>query len=290
MPSPEEKLLVLLEKIGQRVEMSAAVASVEDADSNADHVETSGPTEEPTVEAPEPPKQEVLERPAPITKRNLFVHHDTHPVVFDVSLLAKYDLDWFIWEPQTLWREIKDDFRVPSISDHTCTKIQAIRTLHINEWFWTKWEVFCWITQALNNNIPDFHVIQKPSIAQLLNAIEIADMVRTGEEFSQEVQGWVASCMVDEGIFYAPNSIAFCQDEIVQLLKEIQVEDVDNLIGAVQSRYREVMLIPEQTWMSTVEPILQETVVDIQVAKLKLAADYLTMRYRQLKDQLRLLQ
>ena len=196
MLTSEEKLLALLEKIGQPVEVSAGFPAVEDATSNEDHVETAGPTEEPTVKLPEPPSPGIREGYAPVSHKNLFVHHDTHPVVFDVALLAKYDLNWFVWDPQTLWREIKDDFRVPSISDHTCAKIQALKTLHINEWFWTKWEVFCWITQALNNNIPDFQVIQKPTVAQLFNAVDIAEMVRSDEQFSQEVQGWVASCMV----------------------------------------------------------------------------------------------
>lgn len=289
MPSHEEKLLAFLEKIGQPAEVSAAVAAVEDADSNADHVETAGPTESPTAEPLDPPGPGIPEGLAPVTRKNLFVHHDTHPVVFDVALLARYDLDWFTWEPQTLWREIKDDFRVPSISDHTCAKIQAIRTLHINEWFWTKWEVFCWITQALNNNIPDFHVIQKPSVAQLFNAVDIAEMVRSGEEFSQEVQGWVAACMMDEGVFYAPNPVAFCQDEIVQLLKELKTESGEALISAVQDRYRAIMQLPDEAWTTPGEPILKETAVDIQVAKLKIAASYQALRNRQLKDQLRLL-
>jgi hypothetical protein len=280
VPTHEEKLLAFLEKIGQQIDTSSAFPAVEDADSNADHVETTGQPD-PIIE-----KSEVGY--APITQRNLFVHHDTHPVVFDVALLARYDLDWFTWDPQTLWREIKDDFRVPSISDHTCAKIQAVRTLHINEWFWTKWEVFCWITQALNNNIPDFLVIQKPSISQLLNAVEIADMVRGGESFSDEVKGWVASCLVDDGVFYAPNPIAFAQDAIVQLLKELKVGE--ELVGAVQARYQMVMKLPDKAWTSSSDPILHETDVDIQVAKLKQAATYLTMRHRQLRDQLRLLQ
>lgn len=283
-------MLAILEKIGQPPGgVSAAVAAVEDATSNEDHVETAGPTEEPTVEIPEPPSPGIPEGTAPVTRKNLFVHHDTHPVVFDVALLAKYDLNWFVWDPQTLWREIKDDFRVPSISDHACAKIQALRTLHINEWFWTKWEVFCWITQALNNNIPDFHVIQKPSAAQLLNAIDIAELVRSGEEFSQEVQSWVAACLMDESIFYAPKPIAFCQDEIVQLLNELKVERPEEVVGAVQSRYREVMQISDEAWANSPDPILHETPADIQVAKLKIAADYLALRHRQLKDQLRLL-
>jgi hypothetical protein len=295
VPTYEDSLLAVLEKIGQPQVSAAAPAVLDADDASADYVETAGPSEDPNEEAVE--AQEAPIDPAgipaglaPITRKNLFVHHDTHPVTFDLALLAEYGTDWFDWEPSTLWKEIKEDFHVPSISDHACAKIQAVRTLHINEWFWDQWEVFCWITQALNNNIPDFHVIQKPSAAQIVNAVDVATMVRDGEEFNQEVQSWVAASMVDDGIFYAPEPITFCQDEILELLTEMKVEKPTEVIAAVRKRFKEVMSLPEEAWGAGDEPILKETVVDIQVAKLKVACDYLALRRRQLKDQLRLLQ
>lgn len=294
MTSHEDRLFSILEKVGEQTGGSAATASVLDADDPEGAVlETAGPSQDPN-RAPSQDEEVdpsgIPEGAAPITRRNLFVHHDAHPVVFDLALLSKYGTDWFEWEAVTLWKEIKEDFRVPSISDHTCAKIQAVKTLHINEWFWEKWEVFCWITQALNNNLPDFHVIQKPSIAQIMNAVDIATMVRSGEEFIQEIQDWIGAAMVDEGVVYAPKPIAFCQDEIVQLLSELKIDDAQSLIDSVQRRYNEVMAISDEAWANSPEPILQETAIDIQVAKLKVAQNYLSMRRRQLKDQLGLLQ
>lgn len=292
MASHEEQLLAVLEKVGQPSSPPPPVedAAVLDADAPfGEHVETSGFLHDPN---PEPPTE--MEGPderqlAPISRKNLFVHHDTHPVVFDLALLQKYQTDWFEWEAETLWKEIKEDFRVPSISDHAKAKIQAIKTLHINEWFWTKWEVFCWVTQALNNNIPDFQVLQKPSIAQLFNAIDTATMVRDDEEFSFELQGFVAAVMVEEGVFYAPRPVEFCQDEIETLLRELQVDHVLALVSQVREKFREARALSPEAWAASPEPILQETVVDIQVAKLMIACEYLALRRRQLKDQLRLL-
>lgn len=296
MSSHEEQLLAVLEKIGQPQEVSASVPSVLDADdASAGHVETAGPSADPNTEADDEDLVAAnAERPglpedslAPITSRNLWVHHDTHPVVYDIALLKEYGADWFTWEAETLWKEIREDFHVPSISDHARTKIQAIKTLHINEWFWSKWEVFCWLTQALNNNIPDFQVMQKPSIAQLFNSVDIGTMVRDGEEFTPELQMFVAAAMVEEGVFYAPAPVAFCQDEIVQLLEWKQIGT--DLIGQVQERYREISKVSAEAWANSPEPILREDVVDIQVAKLKVACDYLDLRRRQLQEQLRLL-
>lgn len=289
MTSHEENLLAVLEKIGQPEGVSAEVPSVEDASAPlGEHIETvPGPSEDPDEEA-RPSRPGIPEGTAPITRKNLFVHHDTHPVVFDLILLQRYQEDWFTWESETLWKEVKEDFRVPSISDHSKSKIQAIKTLHINEWFWTKWEVFCWITQSVNNNIPDFQVLQKPTIPQLFNAVEIASMVRKDEDFGPEVQMFVASSVVDEGVVYAPEPIAFCQDEVVQLLEELK-SGAEQLIPSVKKRFKQIMKISPAEWTAAKEPILQEVPEDIQSAKLKVAADYLSMRRRQLRDQLRLL-
>lgn len=286
----EDRLLAVLEKIGQ-LEDPAISASVLDADDDsAERTETASTTETPNDEQEEPISLAGLPaRLAPVTHKNLFVHHDTHPVVFDLALLAKYDTAWFEWDPDTLWKEIKEDFHVSSISDHARAKIQAIKTLHINEWFWDKWEVFCWITQALNNNIPDFQVIQKPTVPQLLNAVDIATMVRSGEEFIQEVQSWVAASVVEEGVFYVPDPIKFCQDEILELLTELQIEGPEKVVDATEKRLKVIMSLSDEAWEKSDEPILKETAVDIQVAKLKIACDYLTLRRKQLKEQLRLL-
>ena len=275
MTTHEANLLAVLEKIGQSEPVSTEQS-----------VEESGPSGNPEA-ATSTLSVGIPEGSTPITRRNLFVHHDTHPVVFDIALLKEYQEDWFTWEADTLWKEIKEDFRVPSISDHSKAKIQAIKTLHINEWFWTKWEVFCWVTQALNNNIPDFQVIQKPSLPQLLNAVEISALVRKGEEFGAEVQMFVAASFIDDSVYYAPEPVAFCQDEIVQLLDELKADK--GLIATVKQRFWQVMKISPEQWAASSEPILNEVPEDIQAAKLKIAVDYLSLRRRQLKHQLGLL-
>jgi len=287
--SHEDELFEVLRKVGQVEAESASAPSMLDSDyPDAKVVQTvEGPDVEPEPAhlAPSIPEDSY----APISNRNLFVHHDTHPVVFDVKLLQQYGEDWMVWEPETLWREIMDDFRAPSISDHAKSKIQAVKTLHINEWFFDRWEVFCWVTQALNNNIPDFQVIQKPSIAQLFVSVDIATMVRNDEEFGAEVQMWVAASVLDEGVVYAPKPIAFCNDEIVQLLERSKLEDALGLIPAVQERWRELGGLSEEAWGKINGAALEETAVDVQVARLIVAQRYMELRHRQLKEQLRIL-
>jgi hypothetical protein len=279
----ESNLLAVLQQVGQQIPSTPS-----DDDSAVLDAKTVVPTTDRyKVNLPEPYAPPPLQVPelntratTPVTNKNLFVHHDTHPVVFDIVLLKKYNADWFEWQPETLWKEIKEDFRVPSISDHAKAKIQAVRTLHIGEMYWKNWETFCWITQALNNNIPDWHILQKPSLAQLMSSVDIAEMVRKGEVFALEVCSFVAASMLDEGVLYAPHPISFCQDEINRYLTDrgIKYSDIE---AEVQRKYREVI--------KTSGISLEETVVDIQVAKLKVAWDYQALRGRQLKEQLLLL-
>lgn len=254
----EADLLAVLEKVGQQP------------------VHSSEGSETP------PPDSNVGWRPTPITKRNLFVHHDTHPVVFDVALMGKYGTDWFVWEADTLWREIMEDFKVPSIHDHAKAKIQAVKTLHISEAYWTDWEPFSWITQAVNNNIPDWLTMQKPSVGQLMNSVDVATMVRAGEDFAPEVKDFVAACMLEDNVLYAPDVIGFCQEAIERYARDRDVEDYALIVKQVQEKYRQACGNP-----STVK--FEENVVDVQVAKLKVAWDYLSRRRAQLKEQLLLL-
>lgn len=283
MTDHESNLLAVLQKVGQQVPPISS-----DEEPAVLDAKTVVPTDDRyKVNLPEPYATPPLQVPelntrksTPVTSKNLFVHHDTHPVVFDVALLKKYNAEWFEWQPETLWKEIKEDFRVPSISDHAKAKIQAVRTLHIGEMYWKNWESFCWISQALNNNIPDWHVLQKPSLSQLMSSVDIAEMVRKGEVFAPEVESFVAACMLDEGVLYAPHPVTFCQGEIKRYLTDRGI-DHEEMIAEVQRKYRDAI--------KTSGISLEENTVDIQVAKLKVAWDYRAMRGRQLKEQLLLL-
>jgi hypothetical protein len=217
---------------------------------------------------------------AVFSAKNLFVHHDSHPLVLDIKLIDKYKTDWFEWSPETLWREIMDDFRTPSISDHVKSKIQAVRTVHLSDWTFSKWEVFSIITQALNNNIPDFEIMRKPTISQLFAAVDIITMIRNDVEFSQEIQDWCGASMIDEGVIFAPQPIAFCQDEILAIQESIGAP-VDP--KPVQERWKSVASLPAN------EIVLEENPIDIQVAKLIVARDYMQMRRDQMKVQLEVL-
>lgn len=265
----EADLRDVLEKIGTEGELGIVDAS----DVSADHVET-------VAEGAEARAEGTISAPRPFSARNLFVHHDSHPIVLDIKLMDQYSTDWFAWEPETLWREIMDDFRAPSISDHVKSKIQAVKTIHISDWCFTKWEIFCPTIQALNNNIPDFEVLRKPTVSQLFAGVDMMTMIRNDVEFSQEVQDFIGASLIDSGIICAPQPLAFCQDEILLIQEELG-RPVDPV--PIMEKYKHLLSVPAE------EVVLGDDPIDVQVAKLIVARDYLSLRRSQMKQQLRIL-
>jgi hypothetical protein len=143
----------------------------------------------------------------PITLQNVFQHHDAHPVIFDLILSQKYDVEWLDWDQDALRLEIQEDFNT-TISQLNWAKIQTLRSLHSSELFWTEWNVFSALTSCLNNNIPDFEMLVLPDIEQIMVSVDIANVVRS-VEFSDEVAWFVVACAIDDGINYLPEPLDF---------------------------------------------------------------------------------
>ncbi len=259
----------------------------------------------------------------PLTLRNLFTHHDAHPIVLDLALVRAFKSEWLTWEPETVWASIHSLFNT-SISEHNRAKIQAVKTLHVSEAPWELWQVFEKVVQALNNNIPKFDVMQKPQLEQLYVAIDIMDTIRR-EQFSQEVRSYMAAAVLDEDVFYVPPPMDFIQVEVGQPRyrcsdcgmtynaifhdgicdsctqkfdpeQGLSMQPKKELLQAGFGKKMELTLKYDpdpiqKRWdevfrTKTEDVRLEETMVDAQVAKLLIARDYMNVRRRQLTEQL----
>jgi len=150
-----------------------------------------------------------------LTRPSAFTSPDTHPLVFDQLLASRYDVSWLQWEPETLWQSIIRDFALHTeISRNARFGIQAIKTLHLNDTFFTEWQVANWVTQALDGFMPDFDVLQEATPGQLLHAATVAKLLRGVMEYDEETQRWMAACFLQAGVVYAPPPLEFIQDEI----------------------------------------------------------------------------
>ncbi len=165
-----------------------------------------------------------------VTAVNVFRHPDSHPYVLDYILTQKYGAEWLAWEPETLELHLQKDFP-GGVSEANFTKVQALKTMHLVDTFWKQWEVFLWCTVALNGVLPDFDVLQIPTAAQALVAIDIAFRVRDDVPWSEEVKTFLGVVFSHDGIFCPPPPADFV---------EVDTTDLAINCAEIQRRWPEV--------------------------------------------------
>lgn len=200
--------------------------------------------------------------------RHLLIHPDAHPLALRSLLHKQYDDGWIIWDHQALWDQLKRDFGVDP-SEMSRTKLQAIRTLETDVLFWNEWEVFGPTVMALNNRIPNFWLIQRPTPGQLMVAVDIAGSVDS-REYSEEVGKFVAGCLLDMGVMCVVPPLTFAQEYIDFPHVRCDEEDRKKIEDLLENGY----------------DLLQEDLVGVQVARLRMALDYMELRRQQLKEQM----
>lgn len=240
-----------------------------------------------------------------LTRKTAFSSPEVHPLVLDLLLVDRYGANWLLWEPETLWSSITTDFSLSAdISRHVRAGVQAVKTLHANDSFWMDWEVTNWITQVLSGVLPDFEVLQIPSPGALAHAVTCARILRKNIPYDDEVQKWMAACLLDAGIVYAPSPLEFIQDDLAMV--EARCRKCGNIewpkdlaqcpaCGAPRSQ---LDIRPKWEWEDVRERwamikdlpaesvVLTESRVDVQMARLLLIRDYVRERLDTLRRQL----
>lgn len=228
--------------------------------------EFSGPVrvDTPDMEGPVLGKDEPIR---PVTSSNIFRNSAAHPVILYTFMLDKYGPAWLTWDPDAIWLVIEKDFKT-SIASITKEKLNAIKTLISVDSFWWVWEVFEKVTQAMNNNIVRFDILQPPTLGQMVNAVRLAKKMRPEmKTFEEEVARYVSAIALEEGVEYLPPPLTFAQPFLGPAPKD------------VVARYKELSTTP----LSKVR--FSETAPDIQAAKLLIAVEYANFRERQAKAQ-----
>jgi hypothetical protein len=149
------------------------------------------------------------EAPSAVTIRNIFRHPETHPLVLDLLLIKKYGEEWLKWEHETIEHNVPSDFGVDRVSDINMAKINAMKTLHLVDTFWERWEVFVWCTMALNATFPDFIYMQVPTVEQASIAVDIANRVRSDVSWGLEVSSFLTTIHLHEGILVPQPPLGF---------------------------------------------------------------------------------
>lgn len=233
----------------------------------------------------------------------LVVHHDAHPLAIDKLLVRAFGHTYYVWEPETLWREIELTFGYQP-SDLCRAKIQAVRTLQNNRGFWVEWEIFAFNALPLNNVLPAPGWMVKPSAAQCYVAVDIANHIGRFP-FSREVAKFIAAVNLDEGIIEAVEPLKFIQRDLEQWryrCRQCGNEDVyegnrlcDNCMSTDLEKFPTVKLSQEEKLeldrlltSDELPELDQDNRVHVLAAKLKMVLGYLRFRRRQMDEQFKL--
>lgn len=194
--------------------------------------------------------------PTAVTHSNFFQHPETHPIMLDLVLLRRYGPEWLEWEPETLELRIETDFSGQPISDLNMHKVQACKTLHFNENFWSEWEVFVWCCMAFNGVPPDFEVMQVPTAAQCMVAVDVANKIRSDVKWNEEMNDYIEQVHMHDGIF--------CPIEPLEWVTMDDAEEYPVDCEEIRRRWPDVRKAGRQLTPSTVENEQLNRLLDVR--------------------------
>jgi hypothetical protein len=150
----------------------------------------------------------------PVTLRNLFTHPDAHPITLDFAMMKAFGEDWFGWQAETLWDEIRDEFG-SQLSELCKQKIRALQACHVSVLPWKAWQVFEKVAHAFNGTLPNFSIVQMLDLEELFATVDMLAFTRK-EKFSDEVKLYMAGTVLHEDVFFVPAPLDFLQMEVSQ--------------------------------------------------------------------------
>jgi len=114
------------------------------------------------------------------------------------------------WEPETLWLEIQDEFKV-ECSESNKDKLQAAITLVVTNKFYENFRVFEGIGKAFSNQSPNFEWVTPLTPEECAWVVAEARLIdSTPEEYSLEVKAYVREVLREGGLYMSPPQLAFC--------------------------------------------------------------------------------
>ena len=260
----------------QAAEAAAAKGTSEETSRNIDEILARYPSDDATQvkEVTEPRSTLVPHSPfqstrAP-TRLNLFQHPDAHPYVLDVALMRKYGTEWLTWEPSVLEDRILQDFQTQTISDLNIDKIQAVKTLHLVDTFWSEYLVFVPCAMALSGVHADFRVLQALTVPQAMIAVDIAAKLRSDLTYSLEVRTYLEVVYMHDGMLVPIAPLT----ELVHL--DVSRYDVDT--KAIRDAWEAVRAEGKAPSGTTVK--------NVQLQRMLAAHEVLEENRKQLQDQL----
>lgn len=149
------------------------------------------------------------------TDLQLFKNEKTHPLLLLRSYLRLFGAGALEWEPFVIKRSVENRLKI-NIPRVVLIKLMAAVSVANHDQFWTSWETFHTVSQALVGKIPSVSHIDNQSVSDLMLAVDAANRIRLDlgtigdiPEFSEEVRRYMAAQLHESGIWYVPEPLEF---------------------------------------------------------------------------------
>jgi len=161
-----------------------------------------------------------------------------HPVALDMLLLRAYGPECYGWEPETLFLELERGMRA-SPPQYNRDAIQTVRLIHCSDTFASDWYLFEKVVMGLNNVPVDFLVGQKPTVGQIMAAVDALQIIRP-VPLADDVRIYVAAVVREDAIYPVPDVLAFCREYVPK------TEPNDNAVDDEEYRRARHTMMVEQ--------------------------------------------
>jgi hypothetical protein len=183
------------------------------------------------------------------TDLQLFKNEKTHPLLLLRSYLQLFGAGALEWEPFVVKRSVENRLKI-NVPRVVLLKLMAAIAVANHDQFWSSWETFHTVSQALVGKIPSVSHIDNQSVSDLMLAIDAANRIRLDlgtigdvPEFSEEVRRYMAAQLHESGIWYAPEPLEFLNpliSKVTQVCDECGNEEEpkeDGLCSYCTDRY-----------------------------------------------------
>jgi len=164
--------------------------------------------------------------------------------------------EWVLWEPETVWSEMKRAFG-ETPNEVLKSKVQALKTLLTTQAFWRDHLAFEKVVVSLNGRVPVFDQYQHPSPAMIACALKEAFRIRKAE-FSDEVLRYIAAICFDDGLIVLPEPLDIAQESLDEMTSPIVGRQIRE---DLHRRWTELNGKPDGLYT--------ETVTGVQLAKMR---------------------
>ena len=137
------------------------------------------------------------------------------PLALMRALTPRFGVEWFTWDYAALRMTLERELHM-QVTAQTMSKIAGGAAVAVSDAFWTDWEHFHFLVQALNGSVPDHKNHQELSVGMMMRAVLVAQSIRKElgrltevVPFSEEVSRYVAAQALQAGVWYLPAPLEF---------------------------------------------------------------------------------